>query len=257
MKKIIIMLLMVVLGVTIFAKKIDGEHTPIYPSTLSIPIKKSTNIKTFTVYNTANERKTFEVSIKDVDNFEEVSPIANYLRIFPKKFSLEPGKSREVRVSIEGIPEEMLGKGEYRGALLIKGLTSKINEKYDTKEKDSSISTILNVKMHISMAIYALSGNEYEDIEFKSFKINKKAGVYDTIVENTGNYSYYISMNLLDKNNNLISDIEKIKVFPGREAKLNFPIVEDVERVEVKLTDKDTKKTKLIKVFEMSELLKR
>ncbi|MGL5656999.1 MAG: hypothetical protein ACRCXY_09200 [Fusobacteriaceae bacterium] len=257
MKKIIITLLMVVLGITIFGKKIDGEHTPIYPSTLSIPIKKATNIKTFTVYNTANERKTFEVSIKDVDNFEEASPIAKYLRIFPKKFSLEPGKSREIRVSIEDIPKEMLGQGEYRGALLIKGLTSKINEKYETKEKDSSISTILNVKMHISMAIYALSGNEFENVEFKSFKLNKKDGVYDTILKNTGNYSYYISMNLLDKNNKVISDVEAIKVFPGREAKLNFPIVENAENVEVKLIDKDSKKTKSIKIFEMAELLKR
>lgn len=257
MKKILIMLLTIILGTTIFGKGLEGEHTPIFPSTLSIPIEKSKNIKTFSVYNVTNERKTFEVSVKDIDNFEEDSKIKNYLKVFPKKFSLEPGKSREVRVSVEDMPDEMLGHGEYRGALLIKGLTSKVNEKYETKEKDGTISTVLNIKMNISMAIYALSGNEFENIEFKSFKIDKKNGVYDTELKNTGNYSYNISMNLLDKDNKVLSGIESIKVFPGREAKLNFAFEEKAEKVEVNFIDKDTQKTKLIKIFEMSELLKR
>lgn len=251
MKKILVSMLLIILAMTSFAEGLEGEQTPIYPSTLAIPVEKLRNIKTFTVYNTTTERKSFEVGVSEKDNFDEVSEVSKYIKVFPRKFSLEPGSSKEVRVSVENIPEDMLGKGEYKAALSIKGLSSKVNEKYDTKTKNGAISTTLNIKININMGIYVLSGNEFEKIEIEKFTLNKKTNMYDIKIKNTGNYSYPIIMNLLDKDKNILSKKEAIKIFPGKTVDLSFPVVKDINKIEVELSEKE----KILNLFEVSDLL--
>lgn len=251
MKKVLSIILLIVLTVTSFAQGVGEEQTPIYPSTLAIPIEKLRNIKTFTVYNTATERKSFEVGVGEKDNFGETSEVSKYIKVFPKKFSLEPGASKEVRVSVENLPQEMLGKGEYKAALSIKGLSSKINEKYDTKTKSGSINTTLNIKININMAIYVLSGNEFEKIEIEKLSLNKKTKMYEIKIKNIGNYSYPIIINLLDKNKNILSKLESIKIFPGMVSNLSFSAIEGIDKIEIELSEKE----KILNLYEVSELL--
>lgn len=251
MKKILVAILLMILTVVSFASGIEGEQTPIYPATLSIPIEKAKNIRTFTVYNTTTERKSFEVGIKEEDNFGQASEVAKYLKVFPKKFSLEPGRSREVRVSVEELPEDMKGKGEYKAALLIKGLSSKVNEKYESKTKSGAITTTLNIKINISMGIYVLSGNEFEKVEIEKFKLNKATNMYEVKIKNTGNYSYPVVIKILDKNKNVLSEREAIKIFPGVVTDITFPAIKNSDKIEVELSEKETS----LKVFEISDLL--
>ncbi|MGL5657352.1 MAG: hypothetical protein ACRCXY_11040 [Fusobacteriaceae bacterium] len=251
MKKILVVILLIILSVISFAERPEGEQTPIYPSTLSIPIEKSKNIRTFTVYNTTTDRKSFEVGIKDEDNFGQISEVGKYLKVFPKKFSLEPGKSREIRVSAENLPEEMLGKGEYKAALLIKGLSSKVNEKYETKAKNGEITTTLNIKINISMGIYVLTGNEFEKVEIEKFRLNKTTNMYEAKIKNTGNYSYQVGINILDKNKKVLSKRGTVKLFPGITTDISFPIIKDSDKIEIELEEKETS----LKVFEISDLL--
>ena len=251
MKKILIGLLLIVLAVTTFAERSEGEQTPIYPATLSIPIEKSKNIKVFTVYNTTTERKSFEIEIKKEDNFGEISQVSKYIKVFPKRFSLEPGKSKEVRVNVENIPEEMLGKGEYKAALLIKGLSSKVNEKYESKAKSGAITTTLNIKINISMGIYVLTGNEFEKVEIEKFRLNKATNKYEAKIKNTGNYSYPVVLNILDKNKNVLSKRESIKIFPGIATDISFPAIVNSDKIEIKFSEKE----KSLKLYEISDLL--
>lgn len=251
MKKILIGILLIVLTVTSFAERSEGEQTPIYPATLSIPIEKSKNIKIFTVYNTTLERKSFELEVKNEDNFGEISQVSKYIKIFPKRFSLEPGKSKEIRVNVENVPKEMLGKGEYKAALLIKGLSSKVNEKYESKVKSGVITTTLNIKVNISMGIYVLTGNEFEKVEIEKFILNKSNNMYEAKIKNTGNYSYPVVLKILDKNKNVLSERESIKIFPGLVTDISFPAIENSDKIEIELSEKE----KSLKLYEISDLL--
>lgn len=253
MKKILVAMLLIIISVASFAERREGDQTPIYPSTLSIPIEKSKNIRTFTLYNTTTERKSFEVGVKDEDNFGEISEVAKYIKVFPKKFSLEPGKSREVRVNVEDIPQEMLGKGEYKASILIKGLSSKVNEKYESKTKSGAITTTLNIKINISMGIYVLTGNEFEKVEMEKLKINKTTNRYEAKIKNTGNYSYPVSIKILDKNKKVLFQTESIKIFPGVTSDITFPMEKNSDKIEIEFSESE--KEKSLKIYEVSELL--
>lgn len=251
MKKVLIVILLMCISLVSFAERVDGEQTPIYPATLAIPIEKSKNIRTFTVYNTTTERKSFELMVKEQDNFNQVSEVAKYIKVFPRKFSLEPGKSKEVRVSVEDLPEEMLGKGEYKAALSIKGLSSKINEKYESKENNGQITTVLNIKINVNMGIYVLSGNEFEKVEITKFKINKLKNEYEGKINNTGNYSYSVIIKILDKDKNILSRKEKVKIFPGIANDVSFPIIKNADKIEIEVFEKE----KILETLNIADLL--
>lgn len=229
MKKIL-SILFLLMAINIFPE----EYSPIYPTTLQIKVKKERGTGEFTVFNTSDERKNFEIVIKDIDNRGQPSELSKYMKVFPRKFSLEPGKNKDIRVMITGFPEELMGKGEYKSALLIKGLSSKLSEKYESKKKEG-ITTVIDLKIDISMSIYGLTGNEVEEIEVLSFKeMKNKEGkaVYNIKVKNNGNYSYEIFVKGIDSNNKEVYRGYPVKVISGYSQSLEI-LKEDYTSIEI------------------------
>lgn len=207
MKKYLLMLMFTVFGLRVLAN--SDVYSPIYPTTVNIDLKTGKRISEFKIFNTSEQIKTFEVQVQETDNFGQASEIAKYLIVFPKAFSLKPGETKTIRVMLKDFPKDFIGKGEYKGSLLVKGLTSKIESKYESRNT-SGITTSVDVKIDVSMAVYVLTGNEESRLKFIS---SKKEGANVTIeLENIGNYSYEIFIKGFDKNGKEISKSYPTKI---------------------------------------------
>lgn len=237
MKKIVL-LMYTLICLSVYS---NNSYSPIYPTTVGINIGKGKKVGEFKIFNTGDKVKTFEVSVKDTDNFETPSLIKEYIKVFPKSFSLKPGETKTIRVMLRDFPKELMGKGEYRGALLIKGLSSKIENQYESKDQ-KGITASVDIKIDVSMAVYVLTGNEKTEVEIISKKIQGDRTILE--LKNKGNYSYEVLVEALDKKGKLIEEGYPVKVIAGDSQK--FPI-KGTNISKVKIYDvKESKKNNLI-----------
>lgn len=190
----------------------DNSYSPIYPTTVGINIGKGKKVGEFKIFNTGDKVKTFEVSVKDTDNFGVTSQVKDYIKVFPRSFSLKPGETKTIRVMLRDFPKELMGKGEYRGALLIKGLSSKIENQYESKNKNG-ITASVDIKIDVSMAVYVLTGNEKKGIEILSKKVQGERTFLE--LKNSGNYSYEILVEAFNKSGKLIEEGYPVKIITG------------------------------------------
>lgn len=205
MKKIVTLLFLMI-NSFIYSK---GVYSPVYPTTVKINLLNKEKVQEFRIFNTSDKRKNFEVSLKDFDNFGNKSILKDYIKIFPKIFSLNAGESKVIRVMAKKLPENLMGKGEYRGAILVKGLSSNLEKKYSSKDT-KGITTSIDVQIDISMGLYLLTGNENEKVEILDIK-NKENKKIMTL-KNIGNYSYEVKAIGFDKKDNKVSETLPLKI---------------------------------------------
>lgn len=237
MKKIVL-LMYTLICLSVYS---NNSYSPIYPTTVGINVGKGKKVGEFKIFNTGDKVKTFEVSVKDTDNFGVVSQVKDYIKVFPRSFSLKPGETKTIRVMLRDFPKELMGKGEYRGALLVKGLSSKIENQYESKEQ-KGITASVDIKIDVSMAIYVLTGNEKTEVEV----ISKKTQGDRTILElkNRGNYSYEVLVEGFNKNGKLIEEGYPIKIIAGDNQKFT---IEGTNVSKIKIYEvKESKKMNLI-----------
>lgn len=229
MKKILV-LIYTLICLSVYS---DNSYSPIYPTTVGINIGKREKVGEFKIFNTGDKIKTFEVSIKDNDNSGMASPIKKYMKIFPKSFSLKPGETKTIRVMLRDFPEELMGKGEFRGALLIKGLSSKIENQYESKNKNG-ITASVDIKIDVSMAVYVLTGNEKNGIEILSKKVQGEKTFLE--LKNSGNYSYEILVEAFNKSGKLIEEGYSMKIITGetQSFRVNSQSISKLKIYEVK-----------------------
>lgn len=239
MKKIILLIYtFTLMCLSVYA---NNSYSPIYPTTVQINIGKGKKVGEFKIFNTGDKIKTFEVAIKNTDNSGAVSQIKDYLKVFPKSFSLKPGETKTIRVMLRDFPKELMGKGELKGSLLIKGLSSKIENQYESKDQKGITATV-DIKIDVSMAIYVLTGNEKSGIEI----LSKKSGANKTVLElkNIGNYSYEVLVEAYDKKGKVIEGGYPMKIVSGESQK--FGIASD-SISKIKMYEfKDEKKLNLL-----------
>lgn len=237
MKKIVL-LMYTLICLSVYS---NNSYSPIYPTTVGINVGKGKKVGEFKIFNTGDKVKTFEVSVKDTDNFGVISQVKDYIKVFPRSFSLKPGETKTIRVMLRDFPKELMGKGEYRGALLVKGLSSKIENQYESKEQ-KGITASVDIKIDVSMAIYVLTGNEKTEVEV----ISKKTQGDRTILElkNRGNYSYEVLVEGFNKNGKLIEEGYPIKIIAGDNQKFT---IEGTNVSKIKIYEvKESKKMNLI-----------
>lgn len=215
MKKIVL-LMFTLICLSVYS---NNSYSPIYPTTVGINIGKGKKVGEFKIFNTGDKIKTFEVSVKDTDNFEAASLIKEYIKVFPKSFSLKPGETKTIRVMLRDFPKELMGKGEYRGALLIKGLSSKIENQYESKDQ-KGITASVDIKIDVSMAIYVLTGNEKTAIEIVSKKIQGDRTVLE--LKNSGNYSHEVFVEAFNKSDKVIEGGYPLKIIAGESQKFGI-----------------------------------
>ncbi len=218
MKKLLTLILTLVVGVYAFA----GTYSPIYPTILTLDLKKSRPIAEFKIFNTADQRKNYEVIVKDVDNQGTKSILAQYIKIFPQKFSLEAGTNKDIRVMVASFPSELKGKGEYRAALLITGNDTKVADKYVSKDP-KAITTSIDLKIDVSMAVYGLSGGETEKVTPVNLTTSADGKNLEFKVKNDGNYSYPIAVTSYDTTGKQIGEPVIRKLIAGYDDVLSFP----------------------------------
>lgn len=215
MKKIVL-LIYTLICLSVYS---NNSYSPIYPTTVGINVGKGKKVGEFKIFNTGDKVKTFEVSVKDTDNFGVASQVKDYIKVFPRSFSLKPGETKTIRVMLRDFPKELMGKGEYRGALLVKGLSSKIENQYESKDQ-KGITASVDIKIDVSMAIYVLTGNEKTEIEVVSKKTQEDRTILE--LKNKGNYSYEVLIEGFNKNGKLIEEGYPIKVIAGDSQKFTI-----------------------------------
>ncbi len=176
---------------------ISSAVPPIYPVTLSMDVSKGRAHSKFTIFNTEDSVKKYRIRVRDVDNQGRESVLAEHIRIFPKYIEVEPGKNQEIRLIVKDVPLEEWKDGEYRGSIEVEELDSSISKKYKREDEAGGVSTVINFKYKINMAVYAykgakLPGLEVEIKEFIKDKIKFSVG-------NRGNYSYPLKYYIYDK----------------------------------------------------------
>jgi len=207
----------------------------IYPSTVKMDLTKGHNYSTVTVFNTGDKVMKYKLGINSVDNLGNKSELAPYLTVFPKYMEINPGESQVVRIIAKGIPVDKFEDGEYRAALSVEELESSIHKKYKTKQESGDVSTVINFKYVINMAIYGYLGKTIPKLEVKDVKINKKN--ITGHIKNEGNYSYFIKYQILDKSDKVLKEEVLFKLLYGQEENFSIPNVEKGSKI--RLIEKD------------------
>lgn len=237
MKKIVL-LMYTLICLSVYS---NNSYSPIYPTTVEINIGKGKKVGEFKIFNTGDKIKTFEVSVKDIDNSGNPSLIREYIKVFPKSFSLKPGETKTIRVMLRDFPKEMMGKGEFKGALLVKGLSSKIENQYESKEQ-KGITASVDIKIDVSMAVYVLTGNEKNGVDI----VSKKRQGDKTVLElkNSGNYSYEVLIEAFSKSGKLVEGGYPVKIVAGENQKIGID-ESDISKIKI-YEVKENKKKELI-----------
>lgn len=208
----------------------------IYPSTVKMDLTKGHNYSTVTVFNTGNKVMKYKLGINSLDNLGNKSKLAPYLKVFPKFIEINPGESQVVRIIAKGIPVNTFKNGEYRAALSVEELESSIQKKYKTKQESGEVSTVINFKYVINMAIYGYLGELIPKLEVSDMKINKSS--ITGHLKNIGNYSYFVNYQILDDSNKILKEDTLFKILYGQDE--TFSIKNLDKGVKVKLLEKDT-----------------
>lgn len=207
----------------------------IYPSSVQMKLDKGHNFSSVTVFNTGDKTMKYKLSIKDVDNLGNSSELAKYLKVFPKFIEIPAGENQIVKIIARGIPANKFKEGESRGSLSIEELESSIEKKYKTKKSIDGVSTTINFKYVINMAIYGYFGNLSPKLEVDNIEIDKTD--IKGLITNTGNYSYFIKYQILDKSDKILEENVLFKILYGQKEKFSIKNVKG--GVKIKLLEKD------------------
>lgn len=207
----------------------------IYPSSVKMKLDKGHNFTSVTVFNTGDKTMKYKLSIKDTDNLDKPSKLAKYLKVFPKFIEIPAGENQVVKIIAKGIPTNKFQEGEYRASLSIEELESSIGKKYKSKKTFDGVSTTINFKYVVNMAIYGYFGNLSPKLEVNNIEIDK-TNIKGNIT-NTGNYSYFIKYQILDESNKILVEKVLFKILYGQKEK--FSITNIKGGVKIKLLEKD------------------
>jgi len=208
----------------------------VYPSTIEMDLSKGHNYSTVTVFNTGDKTMKYKLGINPLDNLGNKSELAPYLKVFPRFVEIEPGGSQVVRIIAKNIPVNTLKNGEYRAALSVEELESSIQKKYKTKQESGEVTTTINFKYIINMAIYGYIGELVPKIEVKNLKINDKE--ITGRIKNKGNYSYFIKYQILDSSNKVLKEDTLFKLLYDQDEMFSINNVD--KGVKIKLLEKNT-----------------
>lgn len=198
---------------------------PIYPVTLDMQLNNGRGNSKFTVFNTGKEKKRYKISIREVDNLGEESLLSKHLKVFPKYIEVDPGNKQVVRVLVKEFPVEDVVEGEYRASISIEELDSELGKKYQSKEEKDGISTNINFKYKVNMAVYGYVGRLIPKITLEEASLDN--GNFDCTMVNTGNYSYSVKYQLLDKQGKILEEASLPKLMWNKRKKMQINIPEE------------------------------
>ncbi|MCK5780874.1 MAG: hypothetical protein KAH04_07620 [Psychrilyobacter sp.] len=207
----------------------------IYPSIVKMDLKKGHAFSTVTVFNTGDKSMKYKLAINDMDNLGIESKLAPYLTLFPKFMEIAPGESQVVRIIAKGIPIDEFKDGEYRGAIAIEELDSSIHKEYKSKEAVEGVTTTINFKYIVNMAVYGYIGELKPKVKVTNLKINKEN--ITGSIENIGNYSYPINYEILNKSGKVVNEGVLFKILYGQ--KETFKIENTSKGVKIRLLEKE------------------
>lgn len=215
------------LFLTIFIDEIGAPS--VYPSTVKMDLSNGRNHSTVTIFNTGDKTMKYKLGINLLDNLGNKSKLAPYLKVFPRFIEIEAGESQIVKVIAKGIPIDKFKNGEYRGALSIEELGSSIQKKYRTKHEANGFSSVINLKYIINMAIYGYFGELIPKLKISNIKIDEKE--ISGVLENNGNYSYFIKYQILDKSGRVLDEGTLLKILYGQKEKFSIKNVKNGTKI--------------------------
>lgn len=204
---------------------------PIYPVTMEMKLDRGRAQSKFTIFNTGKEKKRYKISIRQVDNLGEASLFSEYLRVFPKYAEIDPGNKQVVRVLVKDFPKEEVIDGEYRASISIEELDSGLEKKYQRKNKSEGLSTVINFKYKVNMAVYGYLGDLKHSIKIEEISLD--SGVLYGTVANTGNYSYPLKYQLLNKKGKVLEERALPKLMWNERKKIQIQVLEEASLLKI------------------------
>jgi P pilus assembly chaperone PapD len=166
----------------------------------------------------------------------------NWVKPFPRKLILGPGKSQTVRFVAS--PPKNIEDGEYWARIIIRSQASEAEpEQPDSPEK---ITTKLNMIMQTAVSLKYRTGDLFSELEMTDARASLKDGIVNVLLDlkNNGNVSYLGILNcrLLDKNGNELSSQRiDLAVYYDLRRKIELPIsgirAEPPYQVEILITN--------------------
>lgn len=201
MKKILI-LLTCILSVNCLAK----NSFLVAPGIVDFDLKKPTT-QSFIITNDGDE--PIRLNIKPVyfpiddptlglgrhilAETREAEDITQFIRVSPKRLSLQPGQRRDIRVSIRVDKERP--PGSYRSHLLVQMLETAQVIKTSTGDGVDDVGMEIKVKMETAVAIYGTMGEGNAELAFTCEQDNNTGKIKLNVTNNTS-WRYDGSVNI-------------------------------------------------------------
>lgn len=225
-KKLFFMMLFISMTGAVF-----GRAPALYPGIGETVLRGGRGQGSFMIFNTVEETKRYRISVRDIDNMGESSLLGKHLRVFPTYLELEPGTNKTVRYLIRNFPQEGIEEGEYRASISIEEMDSNLEEKYKSREDTRGISTVINYRFNINMAIYGYVGKIYEKVDVET---ERDGSLIRGRVKNKGNYSYEIFYEFYDSRSEIIKRVSLPKLMDGDSVEFSANIPEGAYSFKIK-----------------------
>lgn len=140
----------------------------------------------------SNGRISISATVNDV---ERERSCAEWLKIFPRRFSLAPGESRSVRIL--AIPPASIEGGEYWGRLIVGSVP--VSLRPAAADVSQAIETKLTMRIELDIPIVFRKGNVETGIEFQaiSASTNSVGTVVLVDLHRLGNSAYRGTLNAM------------------------------------------------------------
>lgn len=197
----------------------------VFPGIIETTLEDGSSREEFLVFNQSSEKKLYSVKVGDLTAQGEESEIAKKMRVFPLKFSLEPGKSQKVRLAVREF--KGVDNGEYRATIEVAEKESKLEEKYKSSEKKIDGGVNLKVNIVTVMSVYAHVGEK-----IGSLKIDVERGKNRAVIHNIGNYSTLLKYKVL-REGKKIKEEYLPKAIEGQSVELIMGDIRVTDEIEI------------------------
>ena len=173
----------------------------VFPQSLYFETNSKQKTQTITVINETDEPQAYKISIKDYEpdskgQMKEVNSTADSAKDFimfsPKRFTLPPKKTQNVRVAIRKTSEAK--DGEYKSFLHIAETENNFGKKQEEKKEGVSV----NIKMYMATAIPVTiaKGDLVAQTDVLGYK--QKGNTFEVELQRKGTKSSRVNVVLLD-----------------------------------------------------------
>lgn len=239
-----------ILAVCSFASNVFAK-VGIFPQSLYFEANSKQKSQTVTVINETPLPQAYQISIKDYEpdgkgQMKEVEKTANSAKDFlifsPKRFTLPPKSTQNVRVAIRKTSEAK--DGEYASFLHVSEIENNFGKKQEQPKDQEGVS--LNVKIYMATAIPVTiaKGDLVAKTDILSYK--KKDNKLNVELQRKGTKSSRVNVVLLDDDKKEIGRVNGVVIKkPDGKRTVSVEIKKSEEKNEpriIKLEDATTKK---------------